>query len=266
MPIIKKKDQKKFQEGQKRQREAELDPERQKRVQEAAQFVQERERLASQQDISSKEAGRRMVPGEELKQQERMEEQRLVKAEQAIPEQEKFFKEKERPEKTQAQKGSEEVQADVLAQEGTLQGLAPKPFRIFMRTTGVAMKQALPESLKFAGELVEMSNKINPFKSDKKLHSTKEVEDNFNNAVSALKSEIDALKDGRGDSVAARTNIRMMRRAISKFESKQKALNNSDLMYWLKDGKNIDEDIILFKQTLNDLELEAILASAGAIQ
>ena len=54
-------------------------PEEEKRVQEAQTYIREREKSASQQGISSKEAGKQMIAGEDVRAQKAQQEGALSK-------------------------------------------------------------------------------------------------------------------------------------------------------------------------------------------
>jgi hypothetical protein len=236
---------------------------------EAQDYIREREKLASKQGISSKEAGRQMVSGEQAKLNEQMKQQELLKQQQALqPQGEQLkqemlrIKEEEKAGIAPSEQVGLKIAEEVKQAEAMGQPKALRSANIFLRSAGEGIKQGVSETLSVEGltDASSIYKKILSF-SDRKAMSTKNMEDTFNRASGQFKDDIENIKRGTKDPTEALANLRMMRQAVSKLEAKQKKIGDSDLSYWLADGKDIQEDIIFFNQVIEQAEIDMIAAA-----
>lgn len=136
----------------------------------------------------------------------------------------------------------------------------------FFKLLGATASEELTKQGKAIVDIISLANKltggvINP---DAKLPSTKATEDVLNKAMEALKEDLTLVKTGLKDPQEVLIYFKQMNNAISELERKQKFVgtNPKSLKYWLADGRVIEQDLIIFRDELKNLQNDFIRGAA----
>jgi len=92
------------------------------------------------------------------------------------------------------------------------------------------------------------------------------AEASFNDAIGQIERNIISVAAGRMSSSSTKTDFQLAKTAIGRLESSQKGAGRINLRYWLGGGKEVEGELIIFKERLAELKLEMDILAATQIE